>query len=514
MEKIISLKKESWTSSLGNSILATLAFSAIIALCLLLSLRCGGSAPDKKEPGTEQKEKAKKLSEAAPPKKESSPLVYQVSIQGAITPSAIEKLNAALGKAEEKKARALLITLDTPGGLVNSMDSMIRRILSAQIPVITYVSPRGAACGSAGVYIMYASHIAAMSPATNIGSATPVAMGGGGGGGGREDKKDGEGGVFPAFDRIPKTAGADDALNMKRKLLNHARAQIRSLAQYHGRNASFAEKTITQASNVTAGEAHKLRVIDMLADNESILLQRAHGRQVRMSTGKERLDLKGAKIVHIKTDFRQRVLDIIANPNLAYILMMLGILGIIAEIQNPGLIFPGAIGSVSLLLGLYAMQTLPLDYTGLALIVLAFVFFVLEVYIISYGLLSLAGLISLVLGSLMLVRSAGEFTGLSLSLVIVVSLLTGALVVIVLRLAARSQKVKEVSGFAKLLEEEGLSKTPIDSQKGRVLIHGELWQARSQGETIPANSPVRIISHQGLTLFVKSLEKPGQGEAT
>ena len=441
------------------------------------------------------------VSQKAVPKQLKKPFVYQVSIKNAITPSAMEKLNAALRKAEQEQARALLVALDTPGGLVSSMDDMIRRILSARVPVITYVSPPGAACGSAGVYIMYASHVAAMAPATNIGSATPVSMGGGGALGGDEKKKS------PRSDRIPKVAGANDALNMKRKLLNHARAQIRSLAQYHGRNANFGEKTITQASNVTAKEAYKLKAIDILADNELELLQKAHGRQVRMSTARISLDLKDATIVRIESDFRQRVLDVIANPNLAYILMMLGILGIIAEVQNPGLIFPGAVGAVSLLLGLYAMQTLPLDYTGLALIGLAFVFFILEVYIISYGMLSLAGLFSLVLGSLMLVRNAGEFTGLSLSLVIVVSLLSGLLMAFMVYLAAKSQRVKSVSSFAKLLEEQGITKSPVDAHSGTIFIHGERWQARSRGESIPTETPVRVISHEGLKLTVEPLRK-------
>ncbi len=431
-------------------------------------------------------------------KKKASHKVYRVVIKGAITPSATENLNNALYIAKKNHAEALIVIMDTPGGLMNSMDDMIRNILRSEVPVLTYISPPGAACGSAGVYIMYASHVAAMAPATNIGSATPVSVGGGASSPEKGSKKKKEG------DRIPKVAGTDDAINMKRKLINHSRAQIRSLAQFHGRNAIFAEKTITQAINMTSKEAYKIKAIDILAPNEASLLKQVDGRIVRMSSGSHRLSLKDAKIITIKKDFRQSILDLIANPNLAHILMMLGILGIIAEIQSPGLIFPGAIGAISLCLGLYAMQTLSLSYTALGLLGLGFIFFLLEIYIMSYGLLSIAGILSLLLGSLMLVRNADEFTSLSLVLILSVSLFTGVLLSVLIYLVTKSQKAKPASGYEKLIEETAIAKTIINEHTGFVFIHGEVWQARADQEIAPKTS-VRIISRKGLLLFVEAV---------
>ncbi len=422
---------------------------------------------------------------------ESKNRIYRVNIKGAITPSAMETLTSAIETAEEKQAKALLVVMDTPGGLVSSMDEMIRQILSSQVPVITFVYPPGAACGSAGVYIMYASHIAAMAPATNIGSATPVTMGSGG-----DKKKD---------DRIPETAGSDDSLNMKRKLINHARAQIRSLAEYHGRNARFGERSITHAANVTSYEALKIQAIDVVAENEEELLKKIDKRLVRMQSGKEPLELSNAEVVNIETDFRRNLLDFLTNPNLAYILMMIGVLGILAEIQYPGSIFPGAVGAVCLILGLYAMQTLPIDYAGLGLIALGFLFFILEIWIVSYGLLAIAGVVSVVLGSLMLVRSGDEFMGLSIWVVTTISLTVSLAMAALTYLAVRSQRAKRVSGYEGLFSEIGISQSDIDSQNGVVRIHGEFWEARSRNSSIPAKREVEVVDKRGLILFVKEV---------
>ncbi len=433
-------------------------------------------------------------------KPQAQKIVYRVEIKGAITPSATENLSGALEKAEKNQATALLVIMDTPGGLVSSMDDMVRRILSAKVPVLTYVAPSGASCGSAGVYILYASHLAAMAPATNLGSATPVSIGGGGGTGTDKTK--------PNSDRIPSQAGADDRLNLKRKILNHARAQIRSLAQYHGRNADFGEDTITKAVNLTYAEAIKIKAIDMVAVSEQELLAKADGRIVRMPSGKKmKLNLKGVKIVELKTDFRQNILDFIANPNVAYILMMLGILGIITEVQNPGLIFPGVLGAISVLLGLYAMQTLPLYYAAVALIGLAVILFILEVYVISYGLLSLAGIFSMVIGSLMLTRSGGQFTSLSLALSIGMSLGVGIIVSIMTYLVARSQKLAVAQGYEQLYRETGISRSEIDAKHGLVSIHGEIWQARTVATkiTIPPGASVKVVDRQGLKLIVEEV---------
>lgn len=426
-----------------------------------------------------------------------APTVYRVEITGPITPTALEQLEQALERAEEAQAQALLVRLDTPGGLVSSMDDMIRRILSARIPVITYVYPPGATCGSAGVYLMYASHAAAMAPGTNIGSATPVQMGGGGFGGQEEEKP-----ARPA-DRIPETAGADDELNMKRKLLHHAIAQMRSLAEYHGRNVEFGERSITHAENITSTEALRIRAIDAIAESEAALLAQLHGKSVRLLTGRAALNTAGARIEPIESDFRTRALAVIAHPQVAMILMMIGMLGILAEVfYAPGSIFPGALGAVCLVLGLYALQTLPVNYAGFALIALGVLFFILEIKIISYGLLSIAGIASLTLGSLMLLRSGDEFLGMGATVIITISVLSGLAMAAIAYLAARSQRGRPVSGAEGLAAETGVAQTEITAESGRVFIHSEIWQARSAGGNIPSGAEVRVVERRGLLLIV------------
>ena len=442
-------------------------------------------------------------------------VVYRVEISGAITPSAMESLSQAIETAEAAQADALLVVMDTPGGLVSSMDNMIRDILQSQVPIISYVGPPGASCGSAGVYLMYASHIAAMAPATNIGSATPVQVGGGSptppaqpgapgapGEGGQQQTPP------PASDRIPETAGADDTLNMKRKLLNHSRAQMRTLAEYHGRNKDFAVRSITHAENITANEALRKGAINLVAESEAELLRRVHGRTVRMSEGRQALNVKDARIENIEADFRRRILNFLANPNVAMIFMMLGIVGIFAEIYNPGLIFPGAIGAICLLLGLYAMQSLSVDYTGFALIGLGIVFFILEFNVMSYGLLSIAGTLCMILGSLMMFRSGGAFVGASLAVFLVTSLLSGALMAGLVYLAAKSHRSPVVSGQEQMLGSLGEAQSEITESGGRIYIHSEIWQARTRGGSIPANKRARVTAIDGLTLWVEDPENP------
>lgn len=431
------------------------------------------------------------------------PTIYRVEIDGPITPSAMETLTSAIETASAANAEALLIVMDTPGGLVSSMDDMIREILSSKIPVLTYVGPPGAACGSAGVYLMYASHIAAMAPATNIGSATPVQIGGGGSPAPQDPNATPEKKTQPAGDRIPETAGADDSLNMKRKLLNHARAQMRSLAEYHGRNKDFAVRSITHAENLTSNEALRRGAIDLVAETEAELLAKVDGRTVRMSDGPRKLNVADARIERIEADFRRNILNFLANPNVAMIFMMIGILGIFAEIYHPGAIFPGAIGAICLLLGLYAMQSLSVDYTGLALIALGIVFFILEFSIMSYGLLSIGGTLCLILGSLMMYRSGGAFMGASIVLFVITSLSTGALMAGVVYLAAKSHRKPVVSGQEQMLNETGESQTEINTLGGQIYIHSEIWQARTKGASIAEKQPVRVVAIDGLLLWVE-----------
>lgn len=441
--------------------------------------------------------------------------LYRVSIKGAITPATMGTLRRAVEKANEKatelrvagnndpSAVALLVTLDTPGGLMASMDEMIRDIINSKVPVITYVSPPGASCGSAGVYILMASHVAAMAPATNIGSATPVQMSPGV----QEKPAPGE-----KTDRIPEEAGADDALNMKRKLLHHAIAQIRGLAEFHGRNASFAESTITRAENVTSTEALRLRAIDVLAISETELLQQIEGRTVRMTDGTITLSLKEATVVDVEDDFRDRLLLLIADPNLAYILMMIGIVGIMAEIQYPGSIFPGVIGSICLILGLYAMQTLPVNWAGFGLILLGFLFFILEVKIISYGMLSIAGAISILLGSILMAKSGDDVASVSLMTALTTSGLAMLVSLFLVYKAAQAMRRTPVSGEEALFQETGKVIHEVRENDGRIFIHGEYWNARSEdGSVIAVGSTIRPVRRDGMLLFVKVVTEEKNG---
>ncbi|WCL48563.1 NfeD family protein [Leptospira sp. GIMC2001] len=422
-------------------------------------------------------------------------IVMKLTLEGAITPSSLDLLSEALDKAEEANAKALIVSMDTPGGLMTSMDKMIRRILSSNVPVITYISPSGASCGSAGVFILYASHLAAMSPASNIGSATPVQMGG--------SSPDGKEPSKPQSNDIPDKAGTDDQVNLKRKLINHAVAQIKSLALYHGRDPKFAERSITFADNITSIEAKNRSVIEIIAENDQDLLQQANGRKIRMVTGTVTLDLQNVEIINLETDFRQEFLKLIADPNIAYILMMIGTLGLIAEIQYPGAIFPGVAGVICLILGLYSMHTLSLSYAGVGLMMVGLICFVLEVSIMSYGMLTIAGIISMVIGAMMLADSGNEMARVSIGIALSTSLATGSIAAFLAFKALQAMKQKLASGDDFMKSLVGKANTDITKDSGQVFINGEIWQGRSIDSSIPKGSHVIVDSRDGLILRVK-----------
>ena len=420
-------------------------------------------------------------------------IVLTVKISGPITPSTLDSLEKAIDQAEDRRAAALLVQLNTPGGLMTSMDSMCQRILNANVPVITYVYPLSAHAGSAGVYIMYASHLAAMSDPSNIGSATPVTMGGG------KAPKNGKGN-----DRIPRTAGTDDAKNMKRKIINHAIAQIRSYAEFHGRNADFAEQTITHAANIPSRKALKIGAIDLIANSPVELLEKAHGRKIQMKGGPQELNLSGARLVELEKDFRSEFLGFLTNPVVVNLLMMIGMLGILAEIQYPGSIFPGAAGAICLILGLYGMQSLSVDYTGIGLIILGFVFFLLEIKIISYGLLSIAGVICFLIGSILLAKSGQELMWDTLIWIVATTGVISGIMALLIYKAVETMQRNPVSGVEYLLTETGISRGEINSTGGKVDIHSEIWNAVSHisGQVIGSGVQVSVVERDGLTLRV------------
>jgi len=406
------------------------------------------------------------------PKFTPKPKVVILGLQEAITPLTASKIKEALRRAEEINAQALIIELDTPGGLVTTTRKIVKMILNAEIPVVVYVYPPGAQAASAGTFITLAAHVAAMAPGTNIGAAHPVTMG---------QKMDEE---------------------MAKKAENDLAAFARSLAKLRGRNADWAEKAVRESVSITAEEALKLGVIDLIAESLSELLTSLEGRKVQLLRKEVVLHTKGARIVRIKEDLRSRILRLVTNPNIAYILLMLGLAGIYFELSHPGAILPGVVGSLCLILAFYAMHLLPVNYAGLLLIFLAGLLFFLEIKITSYGLLALAGFISLVLGSLMLFERSPE--GLKISYqVLVPVLVTMALFLSgVTYLAVKAVRRKPTTGPEGLIGERGRTISAVGPRGGQVFVHGEIWQARSP-EEIPPGEEIIVTKIDGFTLEVK-----------
>ncbi|MCB1171999.1 MAG: nodulation protein NfeD [Leptospiraceae bacterium] len=422
-----------------------------------------------------------------------NPRILRIEMHGMIDQSSHDQLVQGLAAAQELHAAALLLVLDTPGGLMQSMDEIIKTILNAPIPVITWVGPAGASCGSAGVFILYASHISAMAPATNLGSATPLTMGPGG----AQDTED---------QAIPTEAGTSDSVNLKRKLFHHAIAQIQGLAEFHGRNALFAVESITKARNITSLEARRIGAIDYVAASEIDLLQRIQDRKVRMAGQTLTLDLHTAKIIDHDQDALGRFLKHLSNPQLAYVLFLIGMLGIYAEFNHPGSIYPGVIGAICLLVGLYAMQGLPLNYAAFALIGLGIILFILEMQISSYGLLSIGGILSIVLGSVLLFKDSQ--IELSDLISIGISALTITLLMsIIVYKAARAQRTPLYSGPVAMIGHEARTRSTVDRNSGTVDFQGEIWQARCDWP-VAADQWVTIVAvNDGLVLRIKA--EPG-----
>jgi membrane-bound serine protease (ClpP class) len=397
-----------------------------------------------------------------------------LTVDGVINPPHSEYVIKGIKKAHELKAEALIIQLDTPGGLDTSMRDIVKEILNSNIPVVVYVSPKGARAASAGAFITLAAHVAAMAPGTNIGAAHPVAIG----------------------EKMDKT--------MAEKITNDAVAYIKSIAEQRGRNVEWAEQAVRKSISSTEKEALQKGVIDLIADDLNALIKAIHGKKVKTVLGEKIINTKDAKVNDIKMNFRERLLNFLSNPNLAYILLMIGIYGIIFELSNPGAIFPGVIGAISLILAFYSLQTLPLNYAAAGLIFLGIILFILELKFTSYGLLTLGGVVCILLGSLMLFDTANPLFKLSLSVVIPVTAITALFFAFLLRLAYKAHRRKPVTGIEELIGLRGFAKTDIDSRKGMVMVHGELWQAVSD-EEIKKDEEVVVEDVKGLTLKVRRL---------
>jgi len=404
--------------------------------------------------------------------------VYRIIINGVINPIATEYIENTIDQAEKSGAQLLIIELDTPGGLMESMHNIMKAIQNAEIPVAVYVSPSGSRAGSAGVYITYAAHIAAMAPSTNIGSAHPVFGGG-------ENKMD---------------STTTDL--MMEKVTNDAVAKIKAAAERHGRNAEWAEKAVRESANITEQEALNLNVIDYVVPSVDSLLAVIDGKVITLDNGIERtMNTKGASIITIEMTWRQRLFDTIIDPNVAAVLMMIGMAGIMLELYNPGTIVPGVAGSISLILAWYAMDVLPLNYAGLFLIIISVIMFLLEIKVPSYGILTIGGVIALSVGLVMLIDSPIPELQVSWQVIVSIVVMTTLFFVFALGFAIKAQQSKPTTGSEGLVGETGVVIKKLNPT-GAVQIHGEIWKAKTDG-VLKKGVQVEVVEYDGENLTIK-----------
>ncbi|HUP00465.1 MAG TPA: nodulation protein NfeD [Gemmatimonadota bacterium] len=421
--------------------------------------------------------------------------VYRIVIDGAISPASAEFIIDAIEKAGDDGARALVIELDTPGGLVESTRDIVQAMLGSPAPVVVYVAPAGARAGSAGVFLTLAAHVAAMAPGTNIGAATPIGMGG------RDivPERPAPGGAAPA-DSVIDGIG-EEGSDLDRKILNDTVAFIRTIAERRGRNADWAERAVREAVSITETQALEENVVDLLAPSLPALLDEIDGREVDVAGRTAALRTADAEIRTIEKGLRFKILDAIANPNIAFVLMLIGIYGIFFELMNPGAILPGVVGVISLLLGFFALQALPVNYVGVLLLLFSLILFIAEVKVASYGLLTVGGIIAFVLGATMLFDAPGSFFRVSWSVIIPAVILTAGFFVFAFGLAYRTWRTKPTTGREGLVGERGVVRRRIDP-RGQIQVHGEIWSARAD-EPLDPGTAVEVVGSEGLTLHVK-----------
>ena len=398
--------------------------------------------------------------------------VAVIELDGAITPVTSRLLTAAIERAQAERDQALVVKLNTPGGLERSMRTMVQSILNSEIPVIVYVAPTGARAASAGVFITIAAHVAAMAPATNIGAAHPVTVGGG-----------------------------DTGKEMGKKIENDAAAFARSLAAERGRNVEWAEKAVRASVSATEREAVKLKVVDLVADSVPDLLAKIDGRTVKTARGNVTLATKDAPVKLIEVRFRDRFLALITDPNIAYILMMVGMLGIFFELQNPGATLPGVIGGISLILAFFAFQSLPINWAGVLLILFGVALLIAEIKIASHGVLTVGGVVAMVLGSFMLYEAPEVGFRVSWTVILPTVGATAGLVVWAVSAGVRAMLRSPVTGSSGMVGRLAVTRSALGPE-GQVQVDGEIWRAVSDGGAIAAGEQVRVMAVDGLTLTV------------
>jgi len=405
------------------------------------------------------------------------PRVLQIDIEQVIHPLTTEVIARGLEQAAREKTDAVLIRLNTPGGLMTAMQEIIQKIVASQAPVITFVAPSGGRAASAGFMILQAGDVAAMAPATNTGAAHPVLLG-----------------------------GAQLDPTMKQKIENDAAASLRALAQKRGRNSALAEKAVLESKAFTEKEALENRLIDLIAPDERALLAALDGREItRFDGSRQKLRLAGAEIVRYQMNTRQRVLTPLLDPNIAFVLLVLGILGIYVEFSHPGLILPGVAGGILVILALMALTLLPINWAGAALILLGLLLFVLEAKIASHGVLGIGGALAMVLGALILIDTAVPELRIHVGTALAVTLPFALITTFLLRLALQARRLKVATGSAGMIDEIGIAKTDLDPE-GKVFVHGEWWNAVS-GSVVRQGGKVKVVGLEGLRLKVSPWEE-------